>query len=275
MAIGGAPFQYPLADFSSFSIDVSRLFLAFAAVAVVLGAARYEGRESCNGVFGVQLNRTGSRGKMLGAAVFACCFVLPFVLSFVVTPMFVIRYFAPATVGAIIVIAGGVATIRRDSVRVAVMLGLIVSSAGPVGAYHQTSTTENWRAASDFITSGEATDPLVILQPAWVSKALTFYGVPTDADVVGAYQGEYSFGPERADNLARTAGAHDTVYVVRRRPSTIDSVVDKLEPTHRKVDGRDFGVVTVYEFGRQSSSTDDQQSLRHTPGITRRSAVPA
>ncbi|NUB93736.1 glycosyltransferase family 39 protein [Haloterrigena sp. SYSU A121-1] len=254
MAIGGAPFQYPFADFSSFSINVSRLFLGLAVIAIILSTVRFNSNlsELDEKKISVRLTKVGGRGKLLGIAVFTCCFVLPFVLSFIITPMFIIRYLAPATVGAIVLIAGAVATIRRDSVRVAVMVGLVVSSAGLVGVYHQTSTSEDWRATSDYINSDDSTDPLIILQPAWVSKPLTFYGVPPDSDVVGVYQGEYDFGPAEAGDLRQTIRTHDTVYIVQRKPSTIEPVVKKTKPSHRKVDEQDFGVITVYKFSRES-----------------------
>ena len=253
MTIGGAPFQYPFADFSSFSMKVSCLFLALATIALILGTVRYRGVESNadNRLLAIQFNRAGGKGKLLGLVIFVSCFVLPFVLSFIVTPMFVLRYLAPATVGAIILIAGGVSTIRWDSVRIAVMFGLIVSSAGLIGVYHQTSTSEDWRATSDYIQSDDSTTPLIILQPAWISKPLTFYGMPPGADVVGMYQGKYDFGPPQADNLNQLIHTHDTVYVVRRSPATIDSVVAQIESTHGKVEERDFGVVTVYKYTSQ------------------------
>jgi uncharacterized membrane protein len=253
LAIGGAPFQYPFANFSSFSTLVSCLFLAVATIAIILGILDYKNKRSDvgNGVLDIRFAILDGRGKLLGISVFICCFVFPYVLSFVITPMFVIRYLAPATVGAIVLIAGSVATIRRDSVRVAVMLALLVSSAGLVGVYHQTSTAEDWRTVSDYIESSKSTDPLLILQPAWIHKPLTFYGLPSTSDAVGIYRGKIDFGPANARGLRQTIRTHNTIYIVRRKPSPIDSLVEKIAPTHRKASERDFGGVTVYKYVRR------------------------
>lgn len=254
MAVGGAPLQYPFANFSPFSISVSYLFLALSAIGIVLGAVHHERTRdgTANDKRIICFDTTGGRGKLLGAVVFACCFALPFVLSYVVTPMFVIRYLAPATVGAIVLIAGGVATIRRDSVRVAIVFGLVVSSAGLVGVYHQTSTNEDWRAVSNSITSDDEDDALLILEPAWISKPLSFYGIPPSSEVVGVYQGEYDFGASKAGGLRQTISAHDTVYVVQRRPATIDPVAQKIPSSYQMVSKRDFGDITIYKYTRQS-----------------------
>lgn len=250
MAIGGAPFQYPITNFSSFSINASSLFLGLAGVALVLGTVRHRRMEAPNnGKFlDTVVRRTGGRGKLLGVTIFVCCFVLPFVLSYVVTPIFIIRYLVLATIGSTILIAGSVATIRRDSIRVALMVGLLVTSAGLVGVYHQTPTSEDWQAVSEYTTAGESTEPLLLLQPSWVGEPMDFYGVPEDADVVGIYQGEYELGPANADDIDQSIRSHETVYIVQRKPSSIDSTIDKVTTTHRQVDQQEFGQITVYKF---------------------------
>lgn len=253
MAIGGAPFQYPIINYSLFSRNVSRLFLGLAIIALVLGTVRSKrsGSVPTDRLVGGRITKTGGRGKLLGAGIFLCCFILPFVLSFIVTPIFITRVLAPATVGVIVLLAGCIAMIRRDSVRVTVMVSLIVLSAGLVGVYHQTSTSEDWRAVSGYIQSDGETDSLILAEPSYGTKQLTYYGTPSNSDMIGVYQGEYDSGPAQAGELHETIRTHDTVFVVQRRPSTIKPVREKIEPTHRKVDERDFGALTVYKYTRQ------------------------
>jgi hypothetical protein len=265
MAIGGAPFQYPISDFSAFTLRVSWAFLAFSAAAVVFGTFRYQSSEKSP--LGGRLKRAGGRGKLLGVVLFICTFVLPLALSYVITPIFVIRYLAPATVGAFVVIAGAVATIRHDAVRIAVMLGLIVTSAGLIGVYHQTETNENWESASKYITNDGSTDSLILFQPAWISKSLTYYGIPPGADVAGVYAGDYDFGPSGKGDMNELIRTHETIYVVRRHPSEIASLTEKITPTHDRVGGRDLGIVTVDKFVREKGDVNS------TPYSTNRTQI--
>ena len=168
--------------------------------------------------------------------------------------MFIVRYLAPASVGAIILVAGGVATIRSDAVRVVVMLGLVVSSVGLVSIYHQTSTDEDWRAAANYIDSGESTAPLVIIKPGWVSKSLTFYNIPSEAKLVGINTGYYNFGADNVDSLGASVRSNDTVYVVGREPANTSTLNESIEQTHRMVGERDYGEVTVFKFKRREGS---------------------
>lgn len=256
LAVGGAPFQYPLSDYSPFTIYLSWFFIIVASVSLIWGTVRFESEWSFRDwtLPNINLSVTGARGKFIGGLIFLCCFLLPYILSYLITPMFIVRYLAPASVGAIILIAGGVATIRSDAVRVIVMLGLVVSSGGLVGIYHQTSTDEDWRAAANYIDSGESTDPLVIIKPGWVSKSLTFYNLPSEAKLVGNNNGYYGFGADSADNLSASVRSNDTVYVVRREPANTSTLNESIGQTHRMVGERDYGEVTVFKFKRREGS---------------------
>jgi uncharacterized membrane protein len=172
LSIGGAPLQYPIVNFDPLIRTVSIGFLVLGALATIGGLVRFDG--------GRRIQRRWGREKVLTALLTVCGLLVPFVLSHVIAPMFVTRYIIPGMVGALLLIAGGVATIQRDSIRIVIMLGLILSSGVLVGTHFDTPTREDWEGANAYITSSVSTNDLIIYDPFWAQKSIEYYGVPKE-----------------------------------------------------------------------------------------------
>lgn len=273
VSLFGAPVQYPFADFSPAAMATAIFIIVVTAVALVVGSIRYTGGTSTpnpqetgqtTARIPLRLDRRGGRGKVLAIVFFGTCFVLPAVASYVVTPMFVPRYLASASVIAILLMAGAVGTIRRDALKIAFVILLLVPSISLVGVYQGTSTAEGWEQPVDHINSQPAAtsgdSPLVVVQPGWAIPAVEFYGITDNADLAGFYQGDYEPGRSRAATTEaaqqQLIDSHEHIYVITYSEVGIKDIDNTLSGTHKRVSRVRYGILTVDTYVREDGDTD-------------------
>lgn len=245
LAIAGAPLQYPIINFGPSIKRMAMILLLVGTVAVLAGLLQFNTRNLRTW----NVNRQWGRQKVLAGLILVVCLLVPFVLSYLLTPMFVFRYAAPATVGFILLIASGIATIRNAPLQVVLMLALVLSSVALVGAYHETSTEENWEDATEYVLSDLSRGDLVILHPFWIDSSVEYYGIPSEVTVEYSSQSS-DFTSEDAADLSERQQRHDTIWIIQREPDSVEPMLNQLNETHRRVETRRFGSIVVYKYAR-------------------------
>jgi 4-amino-4-deoxy-L-arabinose transferase-like glycosyltransferase len=178
---------------------------------------------------------------------------VPFVLSYLISPMYHFRYVIAGSIAFYLMIAGGVASISTRNARVAVVLVLVLSSVAMVGAYHSESTVEDWQGAVQWIESNSAPDDLVVVNPYWAPDGYEYYADRSGLTVV---QYGNDDPPEDRRQLRRRASGHDQIWLLayNRPPGPITNSLNSYSVTGRK----QFGWIDVYRLEHSSSSRSDR-----------------
>ncbi|WP_254531077.1 glycosyltransferase family 39 protein [Natrinema gelatinilyticum] len=134
--------------------------------------------------------------------------LVPIALSHVVTPIFVDRYSIGASLAFFLLIAKGVRTFSRPSLRYVVVGVLLVCLVTPLPAYYQNDQKEQWREAAVDVESAVDGDDVVLVSRPFTERTFDYYfdrsDIPTvriDADAT-------------TDEVQESVDGHDDVLIV-------------------------------------------------------------
>lgn len=245
-----------------------------AAACVLLAVVRVRGPESSAGGADESgrsgrpgIDRAALPGCWLAVLLAVVPVAVPYGLSKLVAPLFVIRYTIPASIGFYLLVARGASGIASRPVRYVVVAVLVVGALAPLPTYYADDQREQWREAAAFVGAEADADDVVIVTPGWNWRPFEYY-YRGDATVRKAYRST------SADELRRMAAGHDQVFLVFRYPDepTVRAVRDAIEadasvavPRERK----SYIAVTVYQY-RYGDGDGDGRRL----GIDRRPTAP-
>ncbi|QLG48708.1 glycosyltransferase family 39 protein [Natrinema halophilum] len=139
---------------------------------------------------------------------FAVPILVPIALSHVVTPIFVDRYSIGASLAFFLLIAKGIRTVSRPSLRYVVTGLLLVGLALPLPAYYQNDQKEQWREAAATVESNVDADDVVLVSKPFTERTFDYYfdrsGVPT-----------VQIAPDAPpDEIRASVDGHDDVWIV-------------------------------------------------------------
>ncbi|NUB89828.1 glycosyltransferase family 39 protein [Haloterrigena sp. SYSU A558-1] len=177
--------------------------------------------------------------------------LVPIALSHVVTPIFVDRYSIGASLAFFLLIAIGVRTISRPSLRYVVVGVLLVGLAAPLPAYYQDDQKEQWRAAAADVESSVDGDDVVLVSRPFTERTFGYYFDRSVAPTV-------RIPPDAsADEIRASVDGHDDVWIVL---SYTDSSTNQriLEAVESRAEYRGpvqvnrYNGIVVVEFERTS-----------------------
>lgn len=163
--------------------------------------------------------------------------IVPFALSFVIQPMYELRYVIVAAPAFLILVSLGVTAISLRHVRL-VLIGLVlVGMLLPLPGYYADPHKDQWEDAADLVEASIDTDDVIIVVPGWTWEGLSdgfrYYFDRDDVPVHPIYDGS----PDEAYVDAVADG--DDVYLVlsytNRREAVVELVSELTgtEPTER------------------------------------------
>jgi hypothetical protein len=174
----------------------------------------------------------------------------PYVLSTVVSPILVLRYTIPATLGVYLLIARGAGTIRSPGVRYLLVGVLVLGMLAPLPAYYGQDQKAQWEAAATDVEAGTDGDDLVVLAPAHVWWPFDYY-------FDGGAEIRTADASTTAAELQAMARGYDRVYLVFRYPG--EETRNRLRTALREGGGgrtpteRSYVVVTVVRYENSSA----------------------
>ncbi|MFC6768742.1 glycosyltransferase family 39 protein [Natrinema soli] len=134
--------------------------------------------------------------------------LVPIALSHVVTPIFVDRYSIGASLAFFLLIAKGVQTFSRPSLRYVVVGVLLVGLVAPLPTYYQDDQKEQWREAAADVESNVDGDDVVLVSRPFTERTFGYYYDRSVAPTV-------RIPPDASDDEIREAvDGHDDVWLV-------------------------------------------------------------
>ncbi|ADB62386.1 glycosyl transferase family 39 [Haloterrigena turkmenica DSM 5511] len=150
--------------------------------------------------------------------------LVPIALSHVVTPIFVDRYSIGASLAFFLLIAVGIRTLSRPSLRYVVVGVLLVGLVAPLPTYYQDDQKEQWRGAAADVESAVDGDDVVLVSRPFTERTFGFYFDRSDVPTV-------RIPPDASGDEIRSAvDGHDDVWIVLSytSSSTNQRIVDAV-----------------------------------------------
>ena len=185
-----------------------------------------------------------------------CPIMLPFVLSFVIGPMYLDRYTISAAPALYLLLALGLFSIRKV-IPVIISLGVVVVMIAPsLGYYYETDVHEQWKEVAAYVEENSNANDAVVLAPnlgiGIQQKTFNWY-------YQGALQ-ECSLGIELldpviiSDTLMQCVSSHDRFWVIIRDNQTEPSnrytsfFLDPDQTDMHLISEHHFVEISVYLF---------------------------
>jgi mannosyltransferase len=107
--------------------------------------------------------------------------LIPFIISVVSAPIFIIRLTIGASLAFYLIVAHGLSLVDKKSIKVGILILIIVMSSGNIGIYYSETNKEQWKEATDFVESEASTGDLLIFHAGFgLDRAFNFYAKRDD-----------------------------------------------------------------------------------------------
>ncbi|WP_265108764.1 glycosyltransferase family 39 protein [Halosolutus halophilus] len=186
--------------------------------------------------------------------------LVPIGLSYVVTPIFVDRYSIGASLAFFLLIANGVRTVSRPTLRYVVVGMLLVGLVMPLPTYYQADQKEQWREAAADVESTVDGDDVVLVSRPFTERTFGYYFDRSDVATV-------RITPDAsADEIRAAVDGHDDVWIVLSYTDSstdqriLRAVENRSEYRGPVVENR-YNGITVVRFER----TSDQNRRIESP----------
>lgn len=152
--------------------------------------------------------------------------VVPFVLSFLVRPMFELRYIVVSAPAFLILMGRGIRAIRYEHVRIVLVLLVITGLLIPLPSYYGEATKDDWETAAGIVSEQATEDDVVFVIPGWTwygdSGAFAYYYDPGEVTVHPTY-------PNSSGEEYRNAAlGHADIYLVISYTENPDQVITQV-----------------------------------------------
>ncbi|WP_247000691.1 glycosyltransferase family 39 protein [Halosolutus gelatinilyticus] len=179
--------------------------------------------------------------------------LVPIAVSHVVAPIFVDRYSIGASLAFFLLIAIGVRTLSRPTLRYVIVGVLLVGLVAPLPTYYEEDQKEQWREAAAAVESNVDGDDVVLVSRPFAEGPFSFYFDRSNATVVRIDS------DASVDEIRASVDGYDDVWVVL---SYTDSSTEQriLEAVAERPDYRGpvaekrYNGITVFGFERTSSN---------------------
>jgi cellulose synthase/poly-beta-1,6-N-acetylglucosamine synthase-like glycosyltransferase/4-amino-4-deoxy-L-arabinose transferase-like glycosyltransferase len=189
--------------------------------------------------------------------------LVPFVISYVIAPIYWTRYTIPASIGFVLLVANGITNIDSDMLRRGILGFTVVSSLFFVGVYYSQSSVEDWQGSAACLNEGVEDDDLAVYQPAWIQPRLGYYNM--DGFAKETLPPSHSMTEQKLATLQQYTANHDEIWLLRYHPGgspqTDDQVFATLNASYKNVTSAHDGAFSVYRFGDGTGEPDESGSL--------------
>lgn len=179
------------------------------------------------------------------AALLAVPLGVPFLLSYVVAPMYAPRFTLPASYGFALLAAAGIHSVPGKWPRRVVLAVLLVGSGALLGTYYAAESVEDWEAATATVETRAAPGDLLVVQPGWIEGNVDYYYDGPAMERVTLPSGALS-ARDRTD-LGDRLAAHDRAWVVAAHGDPSPALRSLLDGRRRTV-VYEAGVITVLRY---------------------------
>lgn len=232
------------------SLDAPPTFLVVVAT-IVLGTLLAGRVLHGSAIRGPDLRPEGdSRGILLACLWLVVPVVVPYVLSWLVMPMYIYRYTIVAAPAMLLLLARGARSVAYVEARYVLAAVLLTGMLVPLPGYYADDQKDQWRSVGESITDDAGPDDVVLVSPAWTDRSLSLYFDRADVPVVPIPQDATT-----ADVMERIDGNGDgDVYVVLSHSSDAERERVRSRVTDATgvdpVERRSFINVEVYVYRR-------------------------
>jgi mannosyltransferase len=128
-------------------------------------------------VWRIRKDRSDWPGLSLQALIVVGFMIGPYVISHVLSPVYVHRYVIPALTACVIALGWALSKLRIPW-RVAAMVVFIALSTRALYGYYAGRDKEDWREAAAFVAENARPGDMVVLHPRWLKDAFGYYFRP-------------------------------------------------------------------------------------------------
>lgn len=134
--------------------------------------------------------------------------LLPFVLSYAVTPIYIVRSTIVALPAFYLLVARGVVTVPSRALRGVLVGALVIGLLVPLPGYYADQQKKQWRSAAEYVAANADEDDLVVVSQTYVRRPFNYYFSRTDVTVAPT--------PPWAspDQLAEAFAGHDEAWII-------------------------------------------------------------
>lgn len=181
--------------------------------------------------------------------------VLPYIISHLLRPIYVLQSTILGVVPFYLLVAFGISEISSERLRTVLMIMLVVGLSLSAGIYLTTDTQEPFQEVVSDVDSQAVSDDLVVLHPNYIQNSYDYYRSQNDVEShyeTVTYTEE--FRPEEADQLRSRAADHDRIWIVSREKEVSEPVLEVVSKSHELQSSREEGNLYVYQFERSDES---------------------
>lgn len=217
-------------------------------------------------------------GVHLSLLVLVSVILLPYLISNLLTPVFLPRSAIPGLVPVYLLVALGITRCSSDRIRnalVAVLVGWLLLSSS---VYLTTASAEPWEDVAAHVDSHAEDGDLVVLDPVYLENSFEYYADQRTYDTVTYASGSEGGG---AEQIRPQLENRDRVWIVSmagRQEAASTTALSIATSSHDVQSHERYGDVHVYLLTRQEGTTDSLESLETRSERDRpvpRSAPPA
>lgn len=106
--------------------------------------------------------------------------ILPFIISFFSTPIYIIRYTIAASLAFYILIAKGIENINNKPIQLCVIIIIIIFSLNSIGKEFTDVNKEQWREVTNYIDMNADSGDLIIIRGGSMQYCFDYYSKRTD-----------------------------------------------------------------------------------------------
>lgn len=166
-------------------------------------------------------------------------------LAYSVAPVYAVRYTIPASFALYLLVARGVVSPDRKSIRYGLSALVILGAIVTLPAYYGADQKEQWQETANHIERNADADDLVVVTDEYVNRPFSYY-----------YSGDVAVEPVREtvppDRLRSRFGDHDTVWLLVSHATTSNErrIVDSFDDRYVVTTKREWNGITMYRFNR-------------------------
>jgi 4-amino-4-deoxy-L-arabinose transferase-like glycosyltransferase len=110
----------------------------------------------------------------------ACFLLIPWLASYVITPLYFFRYTIPALAAVLLILAWVLSTLHV-SLRILLMVALLAVSADSLADYFTKVDKDPWRQTAELLRPRLQPGDLVIVNPPWAVRLIDYYTAEGDS----------------------------------------------------------------------------------------------
>lgn len=173
--------------------------------------------------------------------------IVPVIVSYTITPIYVQRYTIPASIGLFILVAKGVYSVPRPSARVVMALLLLTVSVQPLYLYYENDQREQWRESAQYVEENADSDDLVLLNSGDMAYPFTYYFDSRNVTVTSA--SDNTLQEERRAEIAES----ETIWLVlsHLNATEAEAMTQSIDQTHTVSEEKEYNDITVIKFVRE------------------------